>query len=80
MASKHCKLSMVHMPTSKNLGGFRLYGNLMVLTSLLLSNSHCHLTVVEPNSETSSSKSPNTLSAWQLVCLLREKSGPKAIK
>ena len=53
---------MVHMPTSKNLGGFHLYGSLMVLTSLLLGNSHCHLTVVEPKSETSSSKSPNTLS------------------
>jgi hypothetical protein len=35
------------------------------------------LTVVEPKSGTSSSKSPNTLSAWQLVCLLKEKSGPK---
>jgi hypothetical protein len=57
---------MVHMPTSKNLGGFRLYGSLMVLTSLFLGNSHCHLMVVEPKSETSSSKSPNTLS---LVCL-----------
>jgi hypothetical protein len=52
----------------------------MVLISLLLSNLHCHSTVVEPKLEMSSLKSPNNLSAWQLVCLLRGRNGPKVIK